>query len=97
MLIVAKGIEDYMLPCLTKKFLGFECMGCGIQRSIVLILNGKLVDAFFMYPAIFPMIFLFVFLIFDKIIAIKHSEKLKLSLASLTLIVAVTNYILKFL
>lgn len=96
MLISAKGLEDYMLPCLSKKLLGFECMGCGLQRSVVLLTKGEFVEAFFMYPAIYPIIFLFVFLIFDYSTTIKYSEKIKLGLTSITFIVAVTNYILKF-
>ena len=89
------GYEDYMLPCLNKKLLGFECMGCGFQRSIALLFKGQLVDAFYMYPAIYPMIFLFVFIIFDYFLTMKNGEKIKISLAILVLIAAVTNYILK--
>lgn len=94
-MVVLKGLNDYMLPCLNKELLGFDCMGCGLQRSLVLILHGKPVDAFFMYPAIYPIIFLFVFLIFDFFKTIKHNEKIKLGLTVLALIFAVTNFILK--
>ena len=87
--------EDYMLPCLWKKTLGVDCLGCGIQRSTLLIFQGEFVAAFYMYPAIYPMIFLFVFLISDTFLNIKHGEKIKLGLAILTLTVAVTSYILK--
>ena len=95
MQLLMSGIEDYMLPCLNKTFLGFECMGCGLQRSIFLLIKGQFVDAFIMYPAIYPMLFLFVFLIFDRFTTIKHGEKAKLILAALTLLVAVTSYIIK--
>ena len=47
-----------MLPCLNKKYLGFECMGCGIQRSLMALFQGHFVDAFFLYPAIYPLVFL---------------------------------------
>jgi hypothetical protein len=95
MFLRLKGLEDYMLPCLHKKYLGFDCIGCGLQRSVVLLLKGEFIDAFFMYPAIYPMLFLFVFLIFDRILTINHGENIKLGLAALTLITAVTSYILK--
>ncbi|HCW65555.1 MAG TPA: hypothetical protein DG752_12905, partial [Leeuwenhoekiella sp.] len=48
-------MEKYMLPCLTKKYLGFECMGCGLQRSLVALLQGHFSEAFTLYPAIFPL------------------------------------------
>lgn len=87
--------EDYMLPCLNKKFLGLECMGCGMQRSLSLIFQGEFVAAFFMYPALYPMISFFVFLIFNKFTYIKYNEKIKLGLAGLILLTAIINFILK--
>ncbi|MCT4629108.1 DUF2752 domain-containing protein [Winogradskyella sp.] len=95
MLILIKGLEDYMLPCMWKKTFNIDCIGCGIQRSIAYILKGEFINAFFMYPAIYPMLFLFVFFIFDSFMNIKHNEKIKLGLAALTLTTAITNYILK--
>ena len=52
-----------------------DCPGCGIQRSISLLLQGKLVDSFLMYPALLPVIFLLGFLIFDMFVTIKYGEK----------------------
>ncbi|WP_299127824.1 DUF2752 domain-containing protein [uncultured Winogradskyella sp.] len=96
MLLLIKDLEDYMLPCFWKKTISIDCMGCGIQRSMAHIIRGEFIDAFYMYPAIYPMLILFVFLIFDCVLKIKHSEKLKLGLAILTLITVVINFILKF-
>ncbi|WP_410493642.1 DUF2752 domain-containing protein, partial [Chryseobacterium sp. PMSZPI] len=30
-----------MLTCPSKKFLGVECFGCGAQRAIVLVFEGR--------------------------------------------------------
>ncbi|WP_179008034.1 DUF2752 domain-containing protein [Winogradskyella forsetii] len=95
MLIIAKGLEDYMLPCLNKKLLGFECMGCGMQRSIALIFNGKLIDAFFMYPAIYTLIVFFGFLIVNSFWNIKNSNKIIIILALTNVFIIVTNFIIK--
>ena len=95
MLIVVKGIDDYMLPCLNKKILGFECMGCGIQRSIALIFEGKLVDAFFMYPAIYTLLTLFAFVLINLKIKFKQSKKIISSLAYLNLTIIIINYLIK--
>jgi hypothetical protein len=95
MLLFTKGIEDYMLPCLNKKFLGFECMGCGIQRSIALILEGKLIDAFFMYPAIYTLIGFFGFLIVNSFKNFKNSNKIIFILAISNVIIIVGNFLIK--
>ncbi|APY09554.1 hypothetical protein BWZ20_01030 [Winogradskyella sp. J14-2] len=84
-----------MLPCMSKTHFGLDCIGCGFQRSAVLLIKGDFVASFFMYPALYPMLLFFAFLIFDTFKKIKHSEKLKLTLACLTLIAAVGNYTLK--
>ena len=86
-----------MLPCLNKKYLGFECMGCGLQRSIALILKGEFVDAFFMYPAIYPLIFLFGFLIINQFISFKYANKSIIFLAILTVSTMIISYVIKLL
>ena len=89
--------EDYMLPCLTKKFFGIECFGCGFQRSLALLFQGEFIAAFKMYPGIYPLIFLGIFLIFNFFFKIKNAEKIKITLVVLSIVFIVTNYILKLI
>lgn len=88
-------MEEYMLPCLNKKYLGFECMGCGIQRSVSLLLQGEFIEAFFMYPAIYPLIALLGFLITNHFISFKYANKGIIFLAILTVATIVVSYIIK--
>lgn len=90
------GIENFMLPCYTKQLWGFDCPGCGMQRSIVFLLKGEFGAAFEMYPAIYPMLLLFGFLIMDKLYSIKYSSKITNILMIGTVGILLTNYILKF-
>ncbi len=62
-------MEEYMIPCLTKKHFGIDCFGCGLQRSVVLLLQGDVVASFVMYPALYPL------LIFFVLLGIKHLDK----------------------
>ncbi|WP_317170236.1 DUF2752 domain-containing protein [Winogradskyella eckloniae] len=84
-----------MLPCLNKKIFGYECMGCGLQRSIALIFKGEFVDAFFMYPAIYTLIGFFVFLIINSFKNFKNSNKIIFILAISNVIIIVVNYLIK--
>lgn len=95
MQLLIKGIEDYMLPCLNKKYLGFECMGCGLQRSVVLLLKGQLIDAFFMYPAVYTILALFGFLIVNHFKNFKFGNKIIIILALLNVAVIIGSYLLK--
>lgn len=89
-------VEDYMLPCLSKKYLGMECMGCGLQRSVALILRGEFVDAFYMYPAIYTLIALIGFVLINYFKNYKFASKIIITLAVINVIIIVGNYMLKF-
>ncbi len=84
-----------MLPCLNKKLLGVECMGCGIQRSIALIFEGEFVAAFQIYPAIYSLITLFLFIGLNIFFKFKNSNKIIGALAILTVATIITSYIIK--
>lgn len=49
-------INDFMFTCPSKKYLGIECLGCGAQRAIVLVFEGKFSEAFQMYPAVYTLL-----------------------------------------
>jgi len=88
-------MEDYMLPCMHKKFFGMDCLGCGIQRSFMMLLNGDLEGAFKMYPALFTMILFFLFVgvqIFDKK---RNYHKLIVSLGIITAVIMMVSYSIK--
>lgn len=91
------GIENYMLPCFTKKLWGIDCPGCGLQRAIVFLIKGDFSAAFEMYPAIYPMLALLSFVILDKLISFKFSSIITITLTILTVGTIITNYIFKFL
>jgi uncharacterized phage infection (PIP) family protein YhgE len=95
MQLLIKGLEDFMLPCLNKKLLGFECMGCGLQRSAALILKGQFTEAFFMYPAIYTIIALFGFIIINHFKNFKLGNKIIIILALLNVVVIMGSYLLK--
>ncbi|MEX0289867.1 MAG: DUF2752 domain-containing protein, partial [Flavobacteriaceae bacterium] len=71
-------IEDYMLPCMSKQLFGMDCPGCGLQRSVVFLLKGDFIEAFKMYPAIYPMLLLFGFLAVDFFIKVKYANKISI-------------------
>lgn len=97
MIVLLSMDDSWMLPCMSKTLTGMDCPGCGIQRSISFLMQGEFIEAFYMYPAIYPMIILFVFLIFDWFQKVKFGEKIKLGLVIITLGTILTSFALKFL
>jgi len=90
-----QSVDHYMLPCLNKKLFGFECMGCGMQRSFSLILHGDFVSAFYMYPAIYTLIPLVLVIITSLLIKFKYSSKIINILAIVSIIIIITSFIIK--
>lgn len=89
------NLEDYMLPCLSKTFFGLECLGCGFQRSFLLLIHGDFIAAFKMYPAIYTLLSLFIFVLINFKIKYKHSKKIISKLAYLNLTIMIVSYLIK--
>lgn len=58
------NFQDWMLPCPTKKLFGIDCFGCGAQRAFVLVLEGRFLEAFQLFPAIYTTILFIILAIF---------------------------------
>lgn len=84
-----------MLPCMFKQMFGIDCIGCGIQRSLELILHGEFSEAFAMFPAIYTTLLLFLSIalfIVDR----KHNyQKIVISLAILNAVIMIVSYVYK--
>ncbi len=88
-------LEDYMLPCLNKQFFGVDCLGCGIQRALNLMLHGEFVAAFKMYPAIYTLLVLALVISINFFYKIKYAQKIISILAIINIIIIVSSYVIK--
>jgi hypothetical protein len=88
-------LEEYMIPCLNKKLFGIDCLGCGTQRAIVLILKGDFIDAFFQFPAIYTTLLFFGIVGLHFVDKSRNYHKLIISLAIINAIIMIVSYIYK--
>jgi len=86
-----------MLPCPIKQGLGFDCPGCGMQRSFWYLTEGNLKESIITYPALIPSLIMIVYLILHLKFRFKNGHKILLTLFSVNTIIIVINYILKFI
>jgi len=93
--MILEGVEDYMLPCINKKIFGIECLGCGTQRAAALLFKGEFIAAYKMYPAIYTLILLVLFVVFNLFIKFRHDFKIKIALLLLNVIIIVVGYFIK--
>ncbi|WP_223266368.1 DUF2752 domain-containing protein [Gelidibacter gilvus] len=89
--------EDLMFPCLNKQLFGIECLGCGIQRATFLFFKGEFLLAFKMYPAIYTLFLLTLFLIFNLFIKFKYDHTIKMGLIFLNVGIVVISYFIKII
>lgn len=97
LLLGIRTLEDFMLPCFTKKIFDIDCPGCGIQRSLAFIVRGEFSAALQMYPAIFTLIALGGILITKSFIKIKHENLIINGLVAVNVLIILTNYIYKLI
>lgn len=93
---IVSFLEENMLSCQWKK-LGVECTGCGMQRAIIHLLKGEFVEALIMYPAIYTLIVMLLFLgIHLKFNFVKGHVILKW-LFIVNIVIIITSYIIKII
>ncbi|MFV0541832.1 MAG: DUF2752 domain-containing protein [Aestuariibaculum sp.] len=84
-----------MLPCLSKKLLGFDCLGCGLQRAFALLLKGEFTEAFYMYPAIYTLVPLAFVISFNLFYKLEYTKKIINILAITSVTIIITSFIIK--
>ena len=90
-------LEENMLSCQWKDQFGVECTGSGMQRSIIHLLKGDFVEAFYIYPAIYTLIILFIFLALHLKFDFKQGHKILLFLFIINLAIMLTNFIINII
>ena len=86
------ALEDYMLPCLNKKLFGVECFGCGSQRALLLVLEGRFSEAFHMFPAVYTLILFFGCLLINTVDKKRNYGVLLIALAIINAVIMVVSY-----
>ncbi|MDG4651946.1 DUF2752 domain-containing protein [Chryseobacterium arthrosphaerae] len=88
-------VEDFMLTCPSKKFLGVECLGCGAQRAVVLVFEGKFSEAFHLYPAVYTLLLFFFTLGISFIDRKRKYSNILLGMGAVNLVIMVIAYVYK--
>lgn len=88
-------MEEYMLPCMNKSIFGVDCMGCGMQRSLLLLSKGEFLEAFKMFPALYTTILFFLVVTLHFLDKSRNYLKLIVALAIINALVLVIAYAYK--
>lgn len=92
---ITNWLEKNSKPCFYKEQFGFECLGCGIQRSFIELLRGNVWESIKLYPALIPLILLITVLLFHLKFRLNNGTKIILSLFFLSVALIIGNFIYK--
>lgn len=84
-----------MLPCPIKKVFGVECFGCGSQRAIVMVFEGRFSDAFHLYPAVYTLLIFFAVLALNFMDKKRNYGNILIFLAVINVIIIIVSYFYK--
>jgi hypothetical protein len=80
---------------MNKSLFGIDCIGCGTQRSLLLLLNGEFTKAFYQFPAIYTTLLLFGLIGLHLIDKKRNYQKIIIGLAISNAIIMIISYIYK--
>ncbi len=90
-------LEKHMIQCPVKQTTGLNCPGCGMQRAIVELLKGNIIESIYSYPALIPLISMFTYLILHIIFNFKNGAKILKIFFIINTIVISLNYIISII
>ncbi|RLD68475.1 MAG: DUF2752 domain-containing protein [Bacteroidetes bacterium] len=76
-------------------FFGIECPGCGMQRALIELLKGNLVESIQYYPALIPLLFLFLMLIIHLVFKLKNGAEILKYIFLFNVLIILISYIVK--
>ena len=88
-------IEAHQLPCYYKKFLGLECLGCGMQTALLFLLKGQFIESFKAFPAMIPVIVLIFYLLLHLIFKFRNGARILKIWLIFTVTIMIASYLFK--
>jgi len=94
---IVQWLETHLLSCPVKSYIGVDCPGCGLQRSIIYLLKGDVEMSLRMHPAGIPLVFLLLFLVAHLKFKFSFGPKLLVAIYSLIAAVLLVHYACKWI
>ena len=94
---IIEFLKNNMLDCLWSKYLNMQCPGCGMQRSIIFLLEGDLKSSLIIFPALIPTMILIFYLILHLIFKFKTGHKWILLMFIINVSIMIINYVIKII
>lgn len=88
-------LEHHLLSCSIKSQIGIECPGCGMQRSLIALLKGNIIESIQCHAGVIPFIITIIILIIQLIIKHEKGGKWVMWAFIVTTAITIVQYIIK--
>jgi hypothetical protein len=88
-------LERYLLPCLNKQVFGIDCLGCGLQRSLIQVFEGNFKVAFIQFPAVYTTLLFLIVLVFHFVDQSRNYSKALIAAAFVNACIMMLAYFYK--
>ena len=88
-------LEQHLSPCFFKSHFNMECPGCGMQRSLIALLKGDVLESLHYHMALIPFIITISLLIVQLIIKHENGGKWVMWSFIITTGITVVQFIVK--
>jgi hypothetical protein len=88
-------LERNMFKCPIKSITGIDCPGCGMQRSVLLLMRGEVYESIKQYPATITLLLMLVFLVLHLKFKFAHGAAVLKYIFIFNAIIITVNFIIK--
>ena len=74
-----------------------DCPGCGLQRAVLALNRGNILESIKLYPALFPLIVTFILIFLNRLYPGPQIEKLLRISYILSVTIVLCNFFLKLI
>ena len=90
------ALRPYLIPCPSKTIFGVRCFGCGFQTSLLALLEGDIKESIALYPALIPILILFLLMIIQVFVKQSKGQQLLRYWFYFCVVLAIGNYVAGF-
>ena len=65
-------LESHLGTCRFHEQTDLSCQGCGLQRAVIALLKGDLIESLILFPPLLPLLIMFSFLAVHLIFNLRH-------------------------
>lgn len=88
-------LKEHLVSCSFKKNFHIQCPGCGFQSSFIALLEGNFLDSLKLYPALIPLLFLWLILVLHLIFKFRNGAFIIKYLFLFCTLIIFVNYLIK--